>query len=83
MRFCSKLVITDRKQYMLIVTIMCHDDELSSKMSWVGCLVFTNRLSASRPTSRYMKVKIIGITKISRRIWLFSANKIKVSESFS
>ena len=30
-----------------------------------------------------MKVKRMGITKILRRIWLFSANKIKSSESFS
>ena len=30
-----------------------------------------------------MKVKRIGITEILRRVWLFSANKIKSSESFS
>ena len=30
-----------------------------------------------------MKLKRIGITEIWRRIWLFSANKIKSSESFS
>jgi hypothetical protein len=30
-----------------------------------------------------MKVKRMGITEISRRIWLFSANNIKSSESFS
>ena len=30
-----------------------------------------------------MKVKRIGITEILRRIWLFSAKKIKNSESFS
>ena len=30
-----------------------------------------------------MKVKRMGITEILRRIWLFSANKIKNSESFS
>ena len=30
-----------------------------------------------------MKVKRIGITEILRRIWLFSANEIKSSESFS
>merc|ERR1719400_600782 len=42
-------------------------------------LLFTNRLSATR----YMKVKRIGITEILRRIWLFSANKIKSSEAFS
>ena len=30
-----------------------------------------------------MKVKRMGITEILRRIWLFSANKIKSSESFS
>ena len=30
-----------------------------------------------------VKVKRMGITEILRRIWLFSANKIKSSESFS
>ena len=30
-----------------------------------------------------MKVKRMGITEVLRRIWLFSANKIKSSESFS
>jgi len=30
-----------------------------------------------------MKVKRMGITEILRRIWLFSANKIQSSESFS
>ena len=30
-----------------------------------------------------MKVKRMGITEILRMIWLFSANKIKSSESFS
>ena len=30
-----------------------------------------------------MKVKRMGITEILRRIWLFSANKIRSSESFS
>ena len=30
-----------------------------------------------------MKVNRMGITEILRRIWLFSANKIKSSESFS
>ena len=30
-----------------------------------------------------MKVKRMGITEIFRRIWLFIANKIEISESFS
>jgi hypothetical protein len=30
-----------------------------------------------------MKIKRMGITEILRRIWLFSAKKIKSSESFS
>ena len=30
-----------------------------------------------------MKVRRLGITEVLRRIWLFSANKIKTSESFS
>ena len=50
---------------------MCRNDELS----WL----FTNRLSATR----YMKVKRIRMTEILRRIWLFPANKIKISESVS
>ena len=43
-------------------------------MSWL----FTNRFSATK----YMKVKRMGITELLRRIWLFSANKTKSSESF-
>ena len=49
--------------------------EFDDELSWL----FTNRFSATR----YMKVKRMGITEILRRIWLFSANKIKSSESFS
>ena len=59
-------------------SIICRNDELSwtmSQLSWQ----FTNRLSATR----YLKVKRMGITEILKRIWLFSANKIKSSESFS
>ena len=48
-------------------TIMCRINELS----WS----FNNKFS----TTRYMKVKRTGITEILRRIWLFSANKIKKS----
>ena len=55
-----------------IVTIMCRNDELSSTMSSVGCL-----LTDSVLPDKYMKVKKTGITEILRRIWLFSANKIK------
>ena len=53
------------------MTIVCRNDELS----WL----FHNKFSATR----YMKVKRMGITDILRRIWLFSENKIKSSESFS
>ena len=53
------------------VTIMCRNDELS----WL----YTNTFRATR----CMKVKRMGITEILRRIWLFSANKIKSSETFS
>ena len=49
----------------------CRNDELN----WW----FTNRFSATRN----MKVKRMGITESLRRIWLFSANKIKSSESVS
>ena len=54
----------------------------AAMMSWVPrelSWLFTNRFSATR----YMKVKRMGITEILRRIWLFSANKIKSSESVS
>ena len=57
------------------VTIMCRNDELSGEFTWL----FTNRLRATR----YMNFKRIGITEILRRVWLFSANKIKSSESGS
>ena len=34
-------------------------------------------------TNRFMKVKKMGIVEIFRRIWLFSAKKMKSSESVS
>ena len=49
--------------------------EFDDELSWL----FTNRFRATR----YMKVKRMGITEILRRIWLFSANKIKSPESGS
>ena len=49
--------------------------EFDDKLNWL----FTNRFSVTR----YMKGKRMGITEILRRIWLFSANKTKSSESFS
>ena len=49
--------------------------ELDDELSWL----LTNRFSATR----YMKVKRLGIEEILRRIWLFSTNKIKSSESGS
>ena len=55
------------------MTIMCRYDELSSTMSRVGFLLTDSRLSDNR----------MGITEILRRIWLFSSNKMKSSESFS
>ena len=50
-------------------------------MSCVGCLLTDSGLPDTY--ARYMKVKRMGITEILRRIWLFSANKIKSSESVS
>ena len=63
-----------------IVTLMCRNDELSLMMSWDELSwLFTNWFKATR----HMKVKRMGITEILKRIWLFSANKIKNSESGS
>ena len=56
---------------MIFGTIICPNGELF----WL----FTN---GSRAT-RYMNIKKIGITEIFRRIRLFSANKMKSSESNS
>ena len=50
---------------------MCRNVELS----WL----FTNRFR----DTKYMKVKRVEITEILRRIWQFSASKIKSSESGS
>jgi hypothetical protein len=50
---------------------MCRNDELS----WL----FTK--DSRLPD--FMKVRRMGITEILRRIWLFSANKIKSSDSGS
>ena len=52
----------------------------AAMMTWVGRWVELVLLTDSSAT-RYMKVKRIGITEFLRRIWIFSANKIKSSES--
>ena len=44
--------------------------EFDDELTWL----FNNRFRATR----YMKVKRVQITEILRRIWLFSANRIKV-----
>ena len=44
-------------------------------MSWIGCLLTYKCYQ--------MNIRRMGITEFSRRVWLFSANKIKSSESFS
>ena len=44
--------------------------QFDNELSWL----FIDRFSATR----YMNVKRMGITEILRRIWLFSANKIRV-----
>ena len=60
------------------VIIMCPNDEFSWMMSSVGCLLKDSVLPDKK------KVKRMGKTEILRRIWLFSANKIKkTSESGS
>ena len=66
-----EIIIFPLYHVIVSVTIMCPNDELS----WL----FTNKFSAAR----YMQVKRMGITEILRRIWLFSANTTKSSESFS
>ena len=50
-------------------------DEFNGELNWL----FTCR----HRDTRYTKVKRMGIREILRRIWLFSANKIKSSESIS
>ena len=62
----------------IFVPNFCRNDELSSTMSWVGCL-----LTDSGLPDTYMKVKRMGITEMLKRIWLFSTNKIKSSEYIS
>ena len=57
---------------------MSRNDELK----WL----FTNRFSSTRYMKireREMKIKRMEITKILRRIWLFSTNKVKSYESVS
>ena len=49
-----------------------HFKKTTSLQSWL----FTNIFRATR----YIKLKRMGITEILRRIWLFSANKIKSYE---
>ena len=53
------------------VTIMCRNDEVSWRMSWLGCLLTYSVLPDKQ------------ISGNNRRVWLFSANNIKSSETFS
>ena len=46
---------------------------------WVELVGYSNRLSATR----YMKGKRMGMIEILGGIWLFSANEMKMSETFS
>ena len=62
-------------KYVLKCNLTAIVTKFDDEPSWL----FTNRFSATR----YMKVKRMGISEILRRILLFSANKIKSSESFS
>ena len=71
----SKWVNQPTKTHFWVNYILQWWVEFDDELSWL----FTNRLSATR----YMKIKRMGITEILRRIWLFSAIKIKISESFS
>ena len=52
----------------------------AAMMSWVGQWV---ELVVYYRIQCYQNVRRMGITEILRRIWLFSANKIKISESVS
>ena len=55
----------------------CHNDKLSLMMSWVGCLLTNSGLPDT------WNFKRMGLAESLRRIWLFSANKIKSSDSGS
>ena len=59
----------------LNAAIICHNDELSSSLSWLKIV--------HNSVFWYMKIKRMGIKEILRRTWLTSENKIKPPKSFS
>ena len=46
-KYINHNALNDCEHYSIIVTIMCRNDELSSKMSWVGCLLTDSGLSGT------------------------------------
>ena len=60
------------------LTIMCRNDELSWTISCVGCLLPDSVLPDKRMLRGWENPP-----EILKRIWLFSVNKIKSSESVS
>ena len=64
-------------QHDLCAAIICHNDELSSTLSWLEIVSWQS-------ATRYVKVQIMEIKEILVRIWFISANEIKKnSESVS
>ena len=57
-------------QHDLCAAIICHNDELSSTLSWLEIVSWQS-------ATRYVKVQIMEIKEILVRIWFISANEIK------
>ena len=70
--FGQYLAAATAHQFHAVVWQLC-----AAMMSWVGCIL-TDYVLPDK-----LKGKRMGITEILRWIWLFSAYKIKSSESFS
>ena len=69
--FCAKYFEFTTTVWKIIVPNFCRNDELSSTLSWVGCLLL-NRFSATKSTHRQTQLIIAAEIRHIRPLLLFS-----------
>ena len=65
-----------QRPYLAIVTIMCLNDELSSTMSWVGCLLKDSKLFILFAENSQILLKISVISILLTVIYLLVNNQL-------
>ena len=61
-----------------IVTIMCHNDELSSTMSWVGCLLKDSKLFILFAENSQILLKISVILNLLTFIYIMGVYREQI-----